>query len=68
MLALSVQLSGTLSSAGVSINITGDVSDQSAMLDVQSTDKGLLIQDTDAQRNELSPVQGYYFTILPLIN
>jgi uncharacterized protein (TIGR02145 family) len=51
--------SGALTSAGVAINETGNPPDQSAMLDIQSTNKGLLIPRlTDAQRNSLAPVQG----------
>ena len=53
---------GTLTPAGVSINEIGNVADQSAMLDVQSTNKGLLIPRlTNAQRDDLSPVQGLIF-------
>ena len=51
--------SGTLTSTGIAINETGNPPDQSAMLDIQSTNKGLLIPRlTDAQRNSLAPVQG----------
>jgi hypothetical protein len=60
--ALSVKVSSTSGSAGIdgiAINATGALADQSAILDISSSDKGLrLPRLTDADRNDLLPTAG----------
>ncbi|MFA4917324.1 MAG: hypothetical protein WC560_11735, partial [Syntrophales bacterium] len=50
---------GSLTSAGVAINTTGNGADPSAMLDVQSDTRGLLIpRMTTTEREQILPVTG----------
>jgi uncharacterized protein (TIGR02145 family) len=50
---------GSLTSVGVAVNITGDIADPSAMLDVKATNQGLLIPGlTSAQTGQIKPVNG----------
>ncbi len=66
LLLLGIQ---TFAQTGVAINKTGNDPDTSAMLDVSSTEKGLLIpRMTEAQREEFYYYDGSAWTNLSMLN